>query len=129
MHQARNHVRHEIEGFVTLGPASEPGQTTRGILADFGFGGFCVRTVHRLEPGSVVEFDVLTEVCGEHVIGKGKVKFTNELKRHDSSFIAGIEFLEVNKPLVINCMNLHKTQLLRAKQERARPKPKYEGSF
>ncbi|HTY45178.1 MAG TPA: PilZ domain-containing protein [Patescibacteria group bacterium] len=129
MHQARNHARHEIEGFANLMPESGAQQAIRGILANLSFGGFCVRANHRLEPGSVVAFDVLTEVCGEHLTGKGKVKYSNELKRHDSSFVIGIEFLEVNKPLVINCMDLHKAQLLRRKQEYAKPKQKYEGPF
>jgi c-di-GMP-binding flagellar brake protein YcgR len=130
MHKPRNYSRTNIVGTATIHPENEPTKTIRADLANLSFGGCCVYAREQLAPDAVIEFVLSTELSGEQLSGKGKIKHVKESSRFGKVvFTVGIEFIDTNREVIVNLLNIYRARINQAKMESSRPKPKYEGPF
>ncbi len=115
---------------MNISVAGDAARVIKADLNEFGFGGYSVSAKEKLEAGTIVLFDLLPELLGEHIKGKAVVRHTREFQKQGHIFhIIGFEFIEVNKQAIISLMNISRTKANQEKPIVFKPKSKYEGPF
>ena len=101
MLEQRRYKRYNTEGTVILKPEDSSSRTIRTDLIDLSFLGIGVHAYEKIEAGIDVEFELKDKLRVEPIIGKGKIKYIQEIKKFDSKvFKIGIEFINVDKTAI-----------------------------
>ena len=108
MREKRSSNRTIMAGKVTLRPENNPAEVVTADLVNISYGGICVYSGKALEAGMLVQFELTTEVLLAPLCGKGKISSVTEAKRYAITYFRmGINFVEVNKSMVLAIMNSH----------------------
>lgn len=109
MHDKRNYRRFSFENSIFLKFESDPTKIIEGKLLDISFVGLSIFLNGNVNGDSlvqtIVEFDVLSPL-GKHLVGKGKIIDVGKYRLYaQDGFRIGVEFVEVDKEIVINSLN------------------------
>jgi hypothetical protein len=106
MREKRNSNRTIMAGKVTLRPENNPAEAVMADLVNISYGGICCHSGKALEAGMLVQFELTTECLLAPLCGKGKISSVIEAKRYGTTYFRiGIDFVEVNKSMVLAIMN------------------------
>ena len=98
MLEKRAHIRYSVEGTISLKPEGGAPLIIKADLADICSGGLGVYSKEKIESGVDVTFELTTKLWHEPIIGRGKVGYSKEIKRHDGDiFKLGIQFIDIDK--------------------------------
>jgi len=98
MQERRSYIRYEVEGCVNLITEEDTPYTVKSDLKDIGYVGITVHANEKIEVGKDVKFELITKFGIQPVIGKGKIKNVQEIKKYGSNFYRlGIEFIDIDK--------------------------------
>ncbi|HTZ10776.1 MAG TPA: PilZ domain-containing protein [Candidatus Margulisiibacteriota bacterium] len=125
MADKRNHMRYITTECVTLKDGEGTLIASDAMLSDISFKGMSLELKERIEPGKVVQFELMAEILGKPLLGRGLVRNANEVKhgkRH--IFRVGIEFVDV----VDNDISCILNEINRRMRERKK-KPVSDGGF
>lgn len=130
MYKQRQYARSEIRGVVSLIVSGDAARVIKADLNELSFGGFSVSAESRMEPGAIVQFDILPEILGEHIKGRAAIRHAREFQKQGRIFyIVGFEFIEVNKQAIISLMNVSRSKANQERTSASKPKSKYDGPF
>ena len=91
---------------MTLKPEDGTSRSIRTDLIDISFIGIGVYAEEKIEVGTDVSIELISRFWGEPIIGKGKIRYTREVKKHERNvFRIGVEFTDINKEAVRSIMN------------------------
>jgi hypothetical protein len=75
----------------------------RAYLDDISLGGFAVNSDKKIAVDKIVEFELMTRLLEQPLVGKGKVRHVRSRGQDKKgSFNLGVEFLDINKDTVKN---------------------------
>ena len=108
MREKRSHTRTIMTGKVTLRPENNPAEAVMADLVNISYGGICCHSGKALEVGMLVQFELTAEFLMEPLCGKGKISSVIEAKHYATTYFRmGIDFVEVNKNMVLAIMSSH----------------------
>ena len=85
-----------------LKPENSASTAIKTDLVDLSFLGIGVYAPEKIEEGIDVEFELKDKLKDEPIIGKGKIVYTQEIKKSTSKvFKTGIEFIDIDKTAVL----------------------------
>jgi c-di-GMP-binding flagellar brake protein YcgR len=108
MKDQRWYIRYKIEGTANLKPKDAGSSGIKTDLIDISFRGFAVWADKIIKSGTDVGFELITKLWDEPIIGRGEVKYAQEIKKEDRTiFRLGVEFRDMDKKIlqsIINCL-------------------------
>jgi c-di-GMP-binding flagellar brake protein YcgR len=106
MKDQRWYIRYKIEGTANLKTKATGPSGIKTDLLDISYRGFATWANKKIESGSEVEFELITKLWSEPVVGKGEVKYSQETKKDQATiFRLGIEFKEIDKRILQSIIN------------------------
>ena len=119
MPDRRNYLRYVLEGSVNLKADSSTSNIFKAVLVNIGFAGLSVFLEESLEIGTFVQFELVSTLTEKPLTGTGKVKNIRETKKHgNAGFRIGIEFVQVDKGIVISILNSIQTKICQGTRRR-----------
>jgi c-di-GMP-binding flagellar brake protein YcgR len=101
MQEQRRYIRYNAEGSAIIKPQDGTSRNIQANLVDISFLGIGVEAGEKISSGTDVGFEVTTKLWDKTIIGKGKIKHVQEIKRYDTDiFRIGIEFIDVDKETI-----------------------------
>jgi hypothetical protein len=101
MQEQRKYIRYNSEGGVIIKPEDGMSRNIQANLVDISFLGIGVEAGEKISSGTDVEFELTTKLWDKTIIGKGKVKHMQGIKRYDTDILRiGIEFIDVDKETI-----------------------------
>jgi c-di-GMP-binding flagellar brake protein YcgR len=101
MQEQRRYIRYNAEGSAIIKPQDGISRNIQANLVDISFLGIGVEAAEKISSGTDVGFEVTTKLWDKTIIGKGKIKHVQEIKRYDTDiFRIGIEFIDVDKETI-----------------------------
>jgi len=133
MADKRNYRRFSYENNIYLKFEADPSLTLQGKLLDISFTGASIFLKESVNPQSwvqtVVQFDVATSV-ERHFIGKGRVVQVKPHKLYaENGYRIGIEFIEVDKEVVLDILNRLESKILDEIRRRNQTPRRNSGMF
>ncbi len=108
MKDQRWYIRYKIEGTANLKPKDAGSSGIKTDLIDISYKGFGVWADKIIKAGTDVGFELITKLWNEPIVGRGEVKYAQEIKKEEKSiFRLGVEFKEIDKTIlqsIINCL-------------------------
>lgn len=105
MIEKRNYIRFFIEGSVKF-KTDDASNVVMVDLADVSFVGCALYLKEKKEIGTVIRFELNTELMDYPLIGKGKINHVKEIKKAgETAFKTGVEFVDVDKDLLLVLLN------------------------
>jgi c-di-GMP-binding flagellar brake protein YcgR len=108
MKDQRWYIRYKIEGTASLKPKDAGSSGIKADLIDISFRGFGVWADKIIKVGTDISFELITKLWDGPIIGRGEVKYAQEIKREEKSISRlGVEFKEIDKKIlqsIINCL-------------------------
>lgn len=119
MFDRRNYLRYVLEGSVNIKSDSNAPNIFKAVLVDIGFTGLSVFLKESLEIGTFVQFELVSTLTENPLIGTGKVKNIREAKMYGNAGVRiGIEFVKVDNDIVISILNKIQTKIGQEKRIR-----------
>ena len=101
MQELRRYIRYNTEGGAIIKPEDGTSRNIQANLVDISFLGIGVEAGEKISSGTDVEFELTTKLWDKTIIGKGKIKHVQEIKRYDTDiFRIGIEFIDVEQETI-----------------------------
>jgi len=100
--ERRKYTRYNAEGSIIIKADKEGIAAIKADLIDISFSGICVRTKEKIEPNTMIKFDLITKHWGEPIEAEGRVKHIANI---GNTFKAGIEFININKAAIEAVLN------------------------
>lgn len=118
MSEKRNHLRFSFKNNIFLKLESDPVKTIESQILDISFTGLSFFLNENVNINTMVEFDVSC-FAGKHLVGRGKVvHISQHILYAQNGFKIGLEFIEVNKEIVLNTINrIVSTKILEQKKK------------
>ena len=109
MKDKRNYRRFNLENSIFLKFESDPTKIIEGKLLDISFVGMSIFLKESVNVDflvqTIVQFDFPASV-EQHLIGKGRIVHVKKQKLYaENGFRIGVEFVEVNKEVVLDIFN------------------------
>ena len=109
MKDKRNYRRFSLENSILLKFESDPTKVIEGELLDISFVGVSIFLKESVSVDllvqTIVQFDFPSGI-EQHLIGKGRIIHVEKQKLYaENGFRIGVEFLEVNKGVVLDIFN------------------------
>lgn len=133
MHDKRNYRRFNFENSIFLKFESDPAKIIEGKLLDFSFVGLSVFLKENVNVDAIVQaivqFDFLSSV-EQHLVGRGRVVHVKQHRLYaQNGFRIGLEFIEVDKDLVISILDRLESKILDQIRKKSQIPRKGSGSF
>ena len=129
MQDKRNYRRFSFENNIFLKFENDPGKIIEGKLLDIGFVGLSIFLTENAQAQMTLQAIVQFDIPGspeQHLIGKGKVAYVNKHRLYaQDGFRLGLEFVEVDKEMVINILNRLESKILEQTRKRNRMPGRY----
>jgi len=120
MKEQRWYIRYKIEGRANLKPEGKKSGAIKTNLIDISYKGFAAYANEQIAGGTEVCFWLITKLWDEPIIGRGKVKYAQEIKRDEQTiFRLGIEFVEIDKKILQSIINYIVQDMCAAVKKRA----------
>lgn len=101
MQERRKYIRYNAEGSVIIKAQDGTSRNIQANLVDISFLGIGLEVGEKISSGTDVEFELTTKLWDKTIIGKGKIKHVQEIKRYDTDILRiGIEFIDVDKETI-----------------------------
>jgi hypothetical protein len=101
MEERRHFDRLKLDGNIIIKSESGLPLDFKAFLDNISFLGFAMYSTQKIEPDSLVNFEVTTQALDRPITGKGKVRYATKPDSNRSPFYTmGVEFIETNKDLV-----------------------------
>ena len=101
MQEQRRYIRYNAEGSAIIKPQDGISRNIQANLVDISFLGIGLEVGEKISSGTDVEFELTTKLWDKTIIGKGKIKHAQEIKRYDTDILRiGIEFIDVDKETI-----------------------------
>ena len=101
MQERRKYIRYNAEGSVIIKAQEGTSRNIQANLVDISFLGIGLEVGEKISSGTDVEFELTTKLWDKTIIGKGKIKHVQEIKRYDTDILRiGIEFIDVDKETI-----------------------------
>ena len=101
MEERRHFDRLKIDGNVIIKSESGTPLDFKAFLDNISFLGFAMYSTQKIDPNSLVNFELTTPSLDHPLTGKGKVRYaTNPAPNHSPFYTMGVEFVETDKDLV-----------------------------
>lgn len=114
----------ELCGSVKVKVPDQTGESINTDLNNIGYGGFCISAPEMIQPGTTVDFQIVTHAAYQPLDGKGVVRYViNPAPGKVSRFKTGIEFMEINKNMVTHILNKLQEQISAHLMSRSKIKP------
>lgn len=123
MKEKRSHHRINLDGRVNFQIRDADSTVFKADLLNIGHNGFAMSLMQdiHIEAGNTFEFELITPGFTHSLTGSAKVKYVHKIERYKISvFRVGLEFLDVNKDLILLLLKRHQVKV--ANKERARKK-------
>ena len=119
MQEKRGFERMVLDGHMYIKTRGKNPLTLRVFLDDFSFGGFAVYSPEKLKKGRVIEFNLITQVLDQGLVGKAKIRHVSQPPECSTPlYTIGAQFLEVNKDLVTYIINRIQAKMVLQMQAR-----------
>ena len=106
MKDQRWYIRYKIEATANLKTKTSGSSAIKTELFDISYRGFGTWAEKKIEAGTDVEFEIITKLWDEPIIGRGEVKYAQEAKKDQNTvFRLGIEFKEIDKKVLQSVIN------------------------
>jgi len=106
MRDQRWYIRYNIEGMANLKSKGADPSGINSDLIDISYRGFGAWANKKIGVGQEISFELMTKLWDEPVVGKGEVKYVQEVKREQGSvFRLGVEFKEIDKKTLQSIIN------------------------
>ncbi len=93
--EKRDYRRINTEGQINV--KNELGDIHAAFLDNISFGGLGIYTKEKIEPGKVIDFELVMQLLDKPLIGKGIIKYANEpTDKHNPIFRMGVKFTDVS---------------------------------
>ncbi len=103
MQERRGYQRLILDGKIILKTESGNQRIAGAYLENISFGGFAIYAQEKIETDKIVVFELMTPSLEQPLVGKGRIKYVNPLKKHKTDFFTmGIEFTDINKDMVVH---------------------------
>ena len=116
MADKRNFRRFNYENSIFLKLESDPTKTIEGKLLNISFTGLSVFLKESVNVDAIVQTIAQFDVPGsgeQHLFGRGKVVHVKQYKLYaQNGFRIGLEFVEVDKDVVLNILNRLESKIL-----------------
>jgi hypothetical protein len=124
MQERRTYERFEFVGSVNIKSQNGCPCTFSGSLINISFSGFTMYAQEKIEVSKIVEFELMMNVLDEPLVGKGKVIYVNALAKEKTNlFCIGIEFIDVNKGIIMHLMKRLQLKIAHEARDKKRIKP------
>ncbi len=121
MAKGRSYIRYFVNGSVNLKSESGAVIVSDAILVNISFMGLCLEAKERIKIGTIVQFEVLTDLLGKILVGKAVVRNIEEVKTRGSQmFRVGIEFVDINKDDILCLLNKIQHKICEAARKAAK---------
>jgi len=128
MGEKRGYIRYALEGDITWKPEGDSSGAVKGRLLDISFSGVSVFLKESVDNNTIVQFDFSTNLIEHHFLGKAKIIHVKKQKLyHEDGFKIGLEFIEVNKGLVLSLVNRIQSKICEEARRRWQTMPKDVG--
>lgn len=125
MYEKRNYIRYPIRGDLIIKLEEDPAMVFNTELIDISFNGLSAYLKEKIAMGSIVHFEVKTELQQAPLTGKGKINYLKEVNRHNlSRFQVAIEFVDIDENAVLELLNYLQTIAAREKRKHLNDKPR-----
>ena len=102
----RNSLRYPIKAKGTFKSESGDPKVFGGDVLDLGYLGWSIFLKESAAVNTIVQFDLSADFLAQHLIGKGKIVYVTPQKITNSTgYRIGVEFIEVNKNIVMMFIN------------------------
>jgi hypothetical protein len=102
MPERRSYERLSLDGNIEIKSENGTPRIFGANLDNLGFGGFAMYTPEKIAAAAVVEFEMITQLSRQPLIGKGKIRHISAPEKYTTPiFTVGIEFTDVNQDLVL----------------------------
>jgi c-di-GMP-binding flagellar brake protein YcgR len=106
MRDQRWYIRYKIEGTAKLKPKAAKASGIKTDLLDISYKGFAAWADNNIAAGTEVDFELITKLWDTPIIGKGEVKYAQEIKKEQKTiFRLGVEFKEIDKKILQSVIN------------------------
>ncbi|MFH1128187.1 MAG: PilZ domain-containing protein [Candidatus Omnitrophota bacterium] len=106
MADKRGFIRHSIKAKVSFKFKGDLLRTVEGQTLDISSAGFGTFLEESIEVNTVVQFDLSADFLEQHLIGNGRIANVTQSKTVvGNSFRIGVEFIEVDKEIVLAFIN------------------------
>lgn len=130
MQEKRGYVRYLINGRVNLIFDNKDSTILKVDLVEIGFIGFSIYTPDKLELGKIVQFEIMTELMDNSLIGKGEIKDIAQVTENEVLvYRVGIEFIDVEKNDILKLININQAKIIAETEKQHRQKPSDFGPY
>jgi len=121
-YKPRRYQRYLAEGIVTLKVKS---CTMTADLKDISFTGMHVCAEKSIEPGSRVEFEIVSSLSSASIAGEGEIKYAKKKEIHSAKlFKMGIEFINIDENAIEHFINrIQRAIAIEKRKNKAKAKP------
>jgi PilZ domain len=106
MANKRGALRYPIKAKVNFKFEGGDSQAIEGKVLDLGYLGWSILLKESIAVNTIIQFDLSVDFLEQHLIGKGKiVNLTQQKTAVDSGFRIGVEFVEVDKNIILEFIN------------------------
>lgn len=124
MQERRDYERLTLDGNVSLKTENGNPRTFIAYLDNISFGGFAMHAQERIEVDRIVEFELMTQLLEQPLSGKGKIRhITTPEKYRTVIFTIGVEFIDINKDIVIYLMKRLQLKIVNEIRSKKQTKP------
>jgi len=121
MVKGRSYIRYSVKGSVNFKSESGTVIVSDGILVNISFMGLCLETKERIEIGTIVQFEVSTDLLDKILVGKAVVRNVEEVKTGGNRmFRVGVEFLSINEDDILYLLSNIQHKICRARRKAAK---------
>jgi hypothetical protein len=105
-------------------------KTIEGQLVDISFSGLGVFFKESIDVNTIIQFDLTADFMERHLIGKGKIIYATQQKTYaGNGFKIGVEFIEVNKEIVLMFISENQRKVRKEEEGRRQSQAKDFGPF
>ncbi len=102
MQNRRSYDRLPLSGQIKISSKDTGTGPFEAFLENISFGGFGMYAAGRVEPGSEVEFELVSPLFGQPLSGRGVARHIDQKNSYETNIHSmGVEFTEVNKDAIL----------------------------
>jgi len=130
MPEKRSFIRYAVEAKICFKSEGDVSKAIEGQLLDISSSGLSGFFKESIDVNTIIQFDLAAISIGQHLIGKGKVVHVTEEKTYaGKGFKIGVEFLEVNKEIVLRFISENQRKIREEMIKKWQSKPVDDGLF
>ncbi len=124
MQERRGYDRLKVDGDIRIISQNGSPVAFKAFLDNISFVGFGMFAAEKIEPETIVEFELTAPILERPLQGTGRIKYVNVPQSQRSTFYTvGVEFVDTNKDIVIHVIKRLQAKMAEAMQSRNSTRP------